>query len=163
SSRAREALEKSAALSDDGTRSVEVLLSAAALAEREGLLEAALTDAQRALERVPTHAVALERAASLLFRLGRLGEAMAAYERAVEATSDDGLRAALLGELARLAQEAQKDPHAARSYVERSLALKPSAATLRLAAELAENDGRKEELADLLKRLAATGDREAPL
>jgi tetratricopeptide (TPR) repeat protein len=161
--RAREALEKAASLSQDSQRSVEALLSAGELAEREGSLEAALSDVQKALERSPAHAVALERAASLLSRLGRMDEAMAAYEHAVEATRDDALRAPLLGELARLARDAQKDNHAARAYVERSLALKPTASALRLAAELAEVDGRKEELAELLTRLASTGDREAPL
>jgi tetratricopeptide (TPR) repeat protein len=161
--RAREALGNAAAFSDDSARGVEALLQAAELAERDGALDAALADVQRALERSPAHASALEKAASLLSRLGRLDEAMAAYERAVEVTPDDGLRAPLYGELARLAREALKDAHAARAYVERSLALKPTPSALRLAAELAEADGRKEELAELLQRLASTGDREAPL
>ncbi len=161
--RALQALEKAAAQSDDLERSVEALLGAAELAERAGALDAALGHVQAALERVPAHAVALARAASLLGRAGRLDEAMATYERAVAVTPDEALRAALYCELGRMARDGLRDLNGARSYVERSLELKATPAALRLAAELAEADGRKEELEQLLQRLAATGDREAPL
>jgi tetratricopeptide (TPR) repeat protein len=164
--RALDAFERAAARSNDAGRSIEALLGAADLAERAGQLEAALGHVNAALDKMPagsTLGVALERAASLYTRLGRVEEATGSYLRAIEATRDDSVQAPLLFELARLQRDALGDTHAARAYLDRSLALKATPAALRLAAELAETDGRTEELEHLLRRLAATGDREAPL
>lgn len=160
---ALEALERAAALSTGDLASVDALLQAADLAERTGAHEAALGHLDAALARAPEHPVALARRAALLSRLGRIDDAQAAYERAVDAASDDAARAPLLCELARLQRDARGDRPGARATVERSLKLRATPAALRLAAELAEADGRAEDLEQLLGQLAATGDREAPL
>ncbi len=112
------------------------------------------------------HPTALPKLASLLAALGRLDEAVAAYQDAIdraEEAHDDGVRAGLLVALAKLARESLGDHHGARAYVERALALSPSLQALELAAELAEEDGRLDDLERALGQLAEGGDRAARL
>jgi tetratricopeptide (TPR) repeat protein len=161
--RALEALGRAAQLTDDTGERSEAHLSAANVAERIGSLESALDHTREALSRTPSHPGALARAASLLTRLGRLEDAVATYERAVEAAPDDETRARLLYELAWLARDTLKDPRAARGYVDRSLSLNTTAEALRLASGLAEQEGRLDDLARLLGAQAERGDRGARL
>jgi tetratricopeptide (TPR) repeat protein len=161
--KALEALGRAAQQTEDLAERVNVHLQAAAIAERTGQLEAALDHTREALSRTPSHPGALARAAGLLMRLGRLDEAVATYDRAVEAAPDDDSRARLLYELAWLARDSLKDARLARSYVDRSLAIHLTAEALRLASGLAEHDGRDRDLEQLLSQLAALGDRQARL
>jgi tetratricopeptide (TPR) repeat protein len=161
--RALEALGRAAEHTDDIAERVEAHLLAAAIAERTGQLEAALDHTREALSRTPSHPGALARAASLLTRLGRLDDALATYDRAVDSAADDDARARLLYELAWLARDSLKDGKLARSYVERSLALHTTPEALRLASGLAEQEGRDQDLEQLLAQLAARGDRQARL
>ncbi|MDB4970575.1 MAG: Tetratricopeptide 4 [Myxococcales bacterium] len=163
--RARESLGKAAALLEGGARAA-LELRASVLAEAEGDVEAALGHAHAALRAASTDLAALERTAELLARLGRLDDAVAAYQDAIERaeeTHDDPTRANLLVALARLAREALHDQHGARAYVERALAIVPSTAALQLAVELAEEDGRLDDLERLCSQLADGGDRRAKL
>ena len=163
--KAREAIGRAAALLD-GPRRAELEVRAAALAEAAGEPEAALGHARAALAALPTHRAALERVAALLARLGSLDEAVHAYQDAIdhaEESHDDEARAALLVALARLAREALQDRHGARAYVERALALATTTPALQLAAELADEDGRLDDLERLLGQLADSGDRQARL
>jgi tetratricopeptide (TPR) repeat protein len=163
SARALEALGRAATLTEDLAERVEAHLLAAGIAERTGALEAALDHTREALSRTPSHPGALARAASLLTRLGRLDDAVATYERAVEAAPGDAERARLLYELAWLARDTLKDLHLARAYVERSISLHATQEALRLAAGLAELDGRQRDLEALLGQLGDLGDRQARL
>jgi tetratricopeptide (TPR) repeat protein len=161
--RAQKALARAAALAPDVADAVEALLAAADMAERSGAPADALDHVREALARIPSHPVALARVAALLLKLDRLDEAVSAYERAVAAAPDDAARAPLYADLARLCRDVLKDPHGARTYVERSLEFGITPGALRLAAELAEADDRKEDLAEILGELAQTGDKDAPL
>src|SRR5262249_12955867 len=130
---------------------------------RSGAPAEALDHVQRVLSRIPSHPVALGRVATLLLKLERLDEAVQAYERAIDAAPDDASRAPLYADLPRLCRDVLQDPRGARSSVERSLSLAGAPAALRLAAELAESDGRREDLEEILRRLARTGDKDASL
>jgi tetratricopeptide (TPR) repeat protein len=161
--RALEALGRAAQLSDDGKDQVETHLRAATLAERAGAVDAALGHLERALAGTGGNPDALGRAAAILVRIGRLDDAVAAYQRAADAATDETQRARLFYDLAVLAESTQHDVHGARAYVEKSLALAPSPEALRLAADLAERDGRLTDLARLAGELGDRGDRAARL
>ena len=163
--RAREALGRAAA-GRQGDERAALELRASALAEAAGERPEALTHARSAEAAAPAHLGARERVATLLAGLGRLDEAVAAYQEAIdraEEARDDGARAALLLALARLARDSLDDRHGARAYVERALALATTPAGLELAAELAEEDGRLDDLERALAQLADGGDRVARL
>src|SRR5205823_1517491 len=78
------------------------------------------------------------------------------------AESDES-RATLLCRLARIAREAMSDPAQARAYVERSLEIVQTPEALRLAASLAEAEGRSDDLDQFLRTLAEGGDRDSHL
>jgi tetratricopeptide (TPR) repeat protein len=163
--RALEATARAATL-HAGEARLALELRAAALAEAAALPEEALAHARAALAAVPESAPALASVAALLARLGRLDEAVNAYQDAIERAEevhDDGARADLLVALAQLARHALHDRHGARAYVDRALAIAPSATALQLAAELADEDGRLDDLELLLGQLAAGGDVDARL
>ena len=163
--KAREAIGRAAAQLD-GPASAELELRGATLAEAAGERKEALAHAQRALAASPTHLLALQKVASLLAALGRLDEAVAAYQDAIdraEEAHDDDTRSSLLVALARLARDSLGDRHGARAYVERAVAVAASPAALELAAELAQEDGRLDDLERALGQLAEGGDRAALL
>ena len=163
--KSREALGR-AATRVNGPARAELELRGATLAEALGDREEALAHARRAQSVAPAHLGALERVASLLTALGRLDEAVAAYQDAIdraEEARDNHARAGLLVALAKLARDSLNDRHGARAYVERALAIEVSASALELAAELAEEDGRLDNLERALAQLAEGGDRVARL
>ncbi|HEX4456477.1 MAG TPA: tetratricopeptide repeat protein, partial [Polyangia bacterium] len=164
--RALDATARAATL-HSGEPKLDLELRAAALAEAAALPEQALDHARAALTistTIATSAAALSSVAALLARLGRLDEAVNAYQDAIEhaeAAEDDAARAQLLVALAQLARRALDDRHGARAYVERSLAIAPTPPALHLAAELAAEDGRLDDLAELYGQLADQGDSDA--
>lgn len=163
--KAREALGRAAAQLAGAARA-ELELRASALAEASGERDAALEHARAAQTAAPGHLGARERVATLLSALGRTDEAVSAYQDAIdraEEARDDGARASLLVALARLARDALDDRHGARAYVERALAVSPTTPALELAAELAQEDGRLDDLERALGQLADGGDRVARL
>ncbi|MGZ3440864.1 MAG: tetratricopeptide repeat protein, partial [Polyangia bacterium] len=163
--KAREAIAR-AAVRLVGPARADLELRGSALAEAAGEREEALAHARRALEATPGHAAALQRVAALLAALGRLDEAVAAYQDAfdrAEEARDDSARASLLVALARLARDSLQDRHGARAYIERALAVQASPVALELAAELAQEDGRLDDLERALGQLAEGGDRAALL
>ena len=144
----------------------ELELRAATLAEAADDREAALGHAREALQAAPAHLGALERVASLLAALGRLDEAVAAYQDAIdraEEAHDDIARARPARGAGEAGARRADDRHGARAYVERALAAAPTPAALELAAELAEEDGRLDDLERALSLLADGGDRVARL
>ena len=163
--RAREAIARAATIVDGPARPA-LELRAATLAEALGDREEALVHARRAIAAAPAHLEALERVAKLYGALGRLDEAVAAYQDAIdraEEARDDGARVTLLVALAKLARDAIGDRHGARAYVERALQIEETQPALELAAELAQEDGRLDDLERALDALARSGDRVARL
>ncbi len=163
--RALDATARAATL-HTGEARLDLELRAAALAEAVALPEVALDHARAALAVAPASAAALASVAALLARLGRLDEAVNAYQDAIEHAEeahDDAARAQLLVALAQLARHALQDRHGARAYVERSLQIAPTPPALHLAAELAAEEGRLDDLVELLGQLADGGNVDARL
>jgi tetratricopeptide (TPR) repeat protein len=157
---AADALRRSAMLTVASVEAAEALLHAARLAAPP---ETALGLVEQALQRAPTYLPALAEVAGLLVKLGRVDDAAQAYQRAIAAAPDDAARAPLYHALALLHRDQLSDRAGARTYVERALAATTTPALLELAVELADADGRKDDLEDLLARLDALGDRRAGL
>ncbi len=163
--KACEAIARAATIVDGPARPA-LELRAATLAEALGDRQEALVHARRAIAAAPAHLEALERVAKLYGALGQLDEAVAAYQDAIdraEEARDDGARVTLLVALAKLARDALSDRHGARAYVERALSIEETAPALELAAELAQEDGRLDDLERALDALARAGDRVARL
>ena len=140
----------------DGRNKVEMYQEAALLAlERLGDLAGAAQHYRAVLAAQPGHRGALDRTLEILQQTGDWAEAVAVLSEQVEATSDDGARADLLGVRARILAERLGDVHAAIGDLERAARLRPDSAELmRLLAELHESTGHWADAALAFERLA---------
>ena len=152
---AHEARAKAAGEGDPAAAAEAWLSAARAAAVAPAGRERALDDLDRALDARPAHAEALELRGRLRTDAGRLEEALADIEAAVEALSDPGRRVPLLVHAAVLAGRAGLPAERATRHLRAALSLAPEdAGVLERLSRLLAGAGNLAEAAPLLRRLA---------
>jgi tetratricopeptide (TPR) repeat protein len=109
----------------------------------------------------PTDLEALERLTAMFSRRGKVAEQLRVLEETVDVAPTLEVRKRVLGELARVRDELQRDPAGATSALQRSFELAPDRTTAEILLELLRRQGRWREAVETLTSLSNMSETDA--